>query len=257
MSVSFCLCLQDVRSHPESSAILEEFRKGFFQDPSFAKVWHNYGFDRHALQSMGVVCDGFGGDTMHMARMHDASRKYGGGYSLEGLSGDKRTVMTDDVRSYLEIASTSVSAAAGAASAAGGAVSSAGGSASAPGAARAPDNSAPQVKIGMKERFGVAKPKRDGTAGKVLTLPPMLELQLTAAPLPNATRYEWIHYAALDAQATWNLREALHWHLQRTPARMDTELGRRLSLCGQLPHGSGIARESATPTSYASKNPGT
>ena len=67
--------------------ILEAFR-GFFKDEGAKKVWHNYGFDRHVLENMGLECGGFGGDTMHMARLWDASRKYSGGYSLGGLSGE-------------------------------------------------------------------------------------------------------------------------------------------------------------------------
>lgn len=34
---------------------------------------------------MGIDCKGFGGDTMHMARLWNSSRK-GKGYSLESLS---------------------------------------------------------------------------------------------------------------------------------------------------------------------------
>jgi DNA polymerase-1 len=57
--------------------------------PAF-QVWHNYGFDRHVLKNMGVSCGGFAADTLHMARLHDASRKLRGGYSLEALSSDKK-----------------------------------------------------------------------------------------------------------------------------------------------------------------------
>ena len=57
-------------------------------------MWHNYGFDRHVMANMGVECRGFAADTMHMARLHDASRKLRGGYSLEGLSSDKKVRQT-------------------------------------------------------------------------------------------------------------------------------------------------------------------
>jgi hypothetical protein len=33
---------------------------------------------------------GFAGDTLHMSRLHDASRKTRGGYGLEALSSDKQ-----------------------------------------------------------------------------------------------------------------------------------------------------------------------
>lgn len=33
------------------------------------QVWHNYGFDRHVLWNHKINVQGFGGDTMHMARL--------------------------------------------------------------------------------------------------------------------------------------------------------------------------------------------
>ena len=66
--------------------LLDAFRP-YFEDANVLKVWHNYGFDRHALGNHGINVQGFGGDTMHMARLWDASRLFGkGGYSLEGLT---------------------------------------------------------------------------------------------------------------------------------------------------------------------------
>ena len=50
------------------------------------QVWHNYAFDRHVLYNHMVDVQGFGGDTMHMARLWDASRKTKGGYSLSVLT---------------------------------------------------------------------------------------------------------------------------------------------------------------------------
>jgi V8-like Glu-specific endopeptidase len=61
------------------------------------QVWHNYGFDRHVLANMGIHCAGFGGDTLHMARLHDASRKLQGGYSLESLSSDQQVAVLGGV----------------------------------------------------------------------------------------------------------------------------------------------------------------
>jgi len=74
----------------DSAGVLYEFKE-WFEDPSHLKVWHNYGFDRHILWNEGIDCRGFGGDTMHMARLQDTSRaKYGAGkgYSLEALTDD-------------------------------------------------------------------------------------------------------------------------------------------------------------------------
>lgn len=82
-------------------------------------------------------------------------------------------------------------------------------------------------KRSMKELFGVNLPKRNGGHSKVAVLPPILEIHTN-----ELTKHEWIHYSALDAQATWNLREVLHYHLQRTPARMDKYLSDKLDPAG-------------------------
>jgi len=66
-------------------------------------VWHNVSFDRHVVWNHGIEVKGFGGDTMHMARLWDAARspKWGGrGYGLEALSdelveGPKKTSMKE------------------------------------------------------------------------------------------------------------------------------------------------------------------
>jgi len=72
----------------DAHGILQEF-KPWMEDERFKKIWHNYGFDRHVMWNEGIDCRGFGGDTMHMARLQDTSRlKNGGGYSLEALTGE-------------------------------------------------------------------------------------------------------------------------------------------------------------------------
>ena len=70
--------------------IWEVFRE-FLEAPDMKKAWHNYSFDRHVLGNVWaggrpIRSAGFHADTMHMARLWDASRK-GKGYSLEALSG--------------------------------------------------------------------------------------------------------------------------------------------------------------------------
>lgn len=70
----------------EAAQILDIFRP-FFESNCHLKVWHNYSFDRHVLERMGIKISGFGGDTMHMARLWDSSRTTKGGYSLEVLTG--------------------------------------------------------------------------------------------------------------------------------------------------------------------------
>ena len=47
--------------------------KDYLQDPFYKKIWHNYGYDRHIFYNHGIDVKGFGGDTMHMARLADAS----------------------------------------------------------------------------------------------------------------------------------------------------------------------------------------
>jgi hypothetical protein len=79
----------DIWSDPDASAIIDEFRL-FFEDPRVQKVWHNYGFDRHVLQRLGFRMRGFGGDTLHMARLWDASRKGSETYALDSLSRDSK-----------------------------------------------------------------------------------------------------------------------------------------------------------------------
>ncbi|CAM9558280.1 unnamed protein product [Pylaiella littoralis] len=86
----------------EADGTLEEFQR-FFESEKHKKVWHNYGFDRHVMfnspdkrEEQKINCLGFGGDTMHMARLWDTSMEKAAGstgFSLEALSstllGDK------------------------------------------------------------------------------------------------------------------------------------------------------------------------
>lgn len=64
-------------------------------------------------------------------------------------------------------------------------------------------------KRGMKKIFGKAKLKKDGTPGKTVILPPIDEIQTDPEQ-----RETWIEYSALDAQATWFLRESLEAKLR-------------------------------------------
>eukprot|EP01082_Thalassiosira_pseudonana_P008832 g7700.t1 g7700 contig26:83324-86755(+) len=68
----------------DAKDLLQEF-KPWLEDAKVMKVWHNYGFDRHVLFNEGINVLGFGGDTMHMARLSDTSRMK---YSLESLTED-------------------------------------------------------------------------------------------------------------------------------------------------------------------------
>ena len=99
-------CPSSTIQHPESSLLVyaQELEgiwtafRPFFERPQPAspdqpapaaikKVWHNYSFDRHVMGNAGLQCQGFEGDTMHMARLWNSSRKGKVNYSLESLSG--------------------------------------------------------------------------------------------------------------------------------------------------------------------------
>ncbi|KAM9986691.1 hypothetical protein ACTFIY_011098 [Dictyostelium cf. discoideum] len=75
----------DVMDDIKGDEILQVFKE-YFEDESILKVWHNYAFDRHIFYNHGINVKGFGGDTLHMARLWNASRMNSGGYSLEALS---------------------------------------------------------------------------------------------------------------------------------------------------------------------------
>ena len=62
-----------IDNYADAKDIILEFKE-YFEDPEFLKCWHNYGYDRHILYNHGIDCKGFGGDTMHMARLVDPSR---------------------------------------------------------------------------------------------------------------------------------------------------------------------------------------
>ena len=54
----------------ESENLIQEFKE-YFENEKIKKVWHNYSFDRHILYNHLIDAKGFGGDTMHMARLWD------------------------------------------------------------------------------------------------------------------------------------------------------------------------------------------
>ena len=111
--------------------------KVWLEDATQKKVWHNYSFDRHVLMMHDIDAQGFAGDTMHMARMWDSSRKTKGGYSLAALS----ETMLDN------------------------------------------------PKVSMKELFGVAKTRKDGTPSKIKDLPPIHLLQRSRQHRPDFVTY--------------------------------------------------------------------
>ncbi|CAA0813954.1 DNA polymerase I B- chloroplastic/mitochondrial [Striga hermonthica] len=146
----------------------------FFEDPTIKKVWHNYSFDNHVIENYGLKVSGFYADTMHMARLWNSSRRMEGGYSLEALTGD-RTVMKD---------------------------------------AKSGHDLMDVGKVSVKTIFGKKKMKKDGSEGKLVTIPPVEELQRTERKL-------WICYSALDSISTLRLYESLEKKLMREPWSVD------------------------------------
>jgi hypothetical protein len=47
----------------ESEGLLQLF-KDWFEDETYKKVWHNYGFDRHVMFNEGINCRGFAGTIL-------------------------------------------------------------------------------------------------------------------------------------------------------------------------------------------------
>ena len=137
----------------DAHGILQEF-KPWMEDERFKKIWHNYGFDRHVMWNEGIDCRGFGGDTMHMARLQDTSRMKngGGGYSLEALTSELLNMR----------------------------------------------------KRPMKEIFGVARIKKDGSPGSLVDVPPIEVLQRDPE-----FRKNFIAYSCYDAVGTWELHQRL------------------------------------------------
>ncbi|KAL0320784.1 UNVERIFIED_CONTAM: DNA polymerase I A, chloroplastic/mitochondrial [Sesamum radiatum] len=146
----------------------------FFEDPNIKKVWHNYSFDNHVIENYGLKVSGFYADTMHMARLWNSSRRTEGGYSLEALTGDSQ-IMSD--------------------------------------AKRGPGEKV-IGKVSMKNIFGRKKLKKDGSEGKLITIPPVEELQ-------RVERKLWICYSALDSISTLRLYESLEKKLRKTPWSVD------------------------------------
>lgn len=109
-----------------------------------------------------------------MARLWNSSRRTEGGYSLEALTGDQRVISDAELGNEKELIG----------------------------------------KVSMKTIFGRNKVKKDGSEGKMTTIPPVEELQ-------REERELWICYSALDAMSTLRLFESLKRKLQRMSWRFD------------------------------------
>ena len=199
----------DESRQEEAKAIIEAFRP-FFESPAHTKVWHNYSFDRHVMEQLGISMKGFDGDTMHMARLWDSSRTGGrGGYSLEALSCKfflKKKIELKIFKYFSHFFFEFLNAA----------DEYLMGPTSTTTTPNGGEESSIRGKISMKKLFGRRNVKKDGTEGKLTVLPPVHELQSS-----EDTKWLWIDYSAYDAKATWDLYQALKAQLRQMPAHLD------------------------------------
>ena len=148
--------------------------KPYFESPDAKKVWHNYSFDRHVIENHGGIK--LAGFAADTMHM---ARLWNSNRKLEG--GYSLEALTSDPKVMSE---------------AGEMLSEAG-------------EELIRSKRGMKKIFGKPKIKKDGTPGKTIELPPIDQIQNDPEQ-----RETWIEYSALDAQATWFLRESLEAKLR-------------------------------------------
>jgi DNA polymerase-1 len=73
-----------IDNYADAEGTINEFKE-YLEDPKYKKCFHNYGYDRHIFFNHGINVMGFGGDTMHMARLVDPS-KLPNSYGLSVLS---------------------------------------------------------------------------------------------------------------------------------------------------------------------------
>lgn len=168
--------------------------KEYLEDPNYLKVFHNYGYDRHIFFNHGIDVKGFGGDTMHMARLVDPSR-LPNQYGLAALSelmekdiGEVRDKIIDQMRQDYN------------------------------GKPECEDklktlnlyesHSEKIKKINIKETFGFYKQLKDGTEGKILMFPDIEEMHTDERHVES-----WVDYSTFDAEITYFLRETLSYHL--------------------------------------------
>ncbi len=167
--------------------------KEYFENKNYLKVWHNYGFDRHIFYNHRINVQGFGGDTLHMARMYDTS-KLPNEFSLNKLSEIYHDELIKMRKFYLDYYRKVYS-----------------------------DN--PTIlnrlkvyeeynggflkKTDMKHIFRYKKVLANGEEGKSWVMPETDELHTNPKYIKN-----WIKYSVMDAEVTYYLRDAMQIFLQ-------------------------------------------
>jgi DNA polymerase-1 len=181
-----------IDNYADSQGVIEEF-KDYFEDSTYLKVWHNYGFDRHIFHNHGIDVKGFGGDTLHMARMFDTS-KLPNEFSLQKLSEiyhDELIKMRMHYLNYFKKFYSNNSK-----------------------ILEMMDiyekfNNGALKKIDMKTLFRYKKTLANGEEGKLFIMPDIEELHTN----PKFVK-DWITYSVLDAEVTYYLRDMLQQQLQ-------------------------------------------
>ena len=184
-----------IDNYADASGIIMEFKQ-YLEDPAYLKCFHNYGYDRHIFFNHGIDVKGFGGDTMHMARLADPS-KLPNQYGLSALSeimakdiGETRSQILKHMRETYQ---------------------------------KEPEkyrdrlqtldlferNSEKTQKIDIKETFGFYKELKDGTQGKILVFPDIEEMHTDPKHVTS-----WVDYSTFDAEITYFLRETLAKQLE-------------------------------------------
>lgn len=175
--------------------------KEYFESPKYLKSWFNYGFDRHMFYNHGIDVKGFAGDAMHMARLADPSRSPNA-YSLANLTQHysreimsakfkivdnlkKRTDLTESQKKCLDMYIKEFL-----------------------------QESAAKIK--MKNLFSKQRVLKNGELGKSFYTPKVEELHTSEADIN-----QWVHYAVLDAESTFYLREALVRELMRFTVKFE------------------------------------
>ncbi|CAG9313419.1 unnamed protein product [Blepharisma stoltei] len=187
-----------IDNYAEANGIIEEF-KPYFENPDYYKVWHNYGFDRHIFYNHGINVLGFGGDTMHMARLANPSRGPKE-YSLARCTHNYSQLMTKVKNKLIkdlinfntkdpEVLKTIKEYTA---------------------------NTKMRVKKTMDELFAYQKPLKSGGLSKLLVTPEVEELHTTPQYIEK-----WVDYSTLDAELTFYLREALVTELSSFPLKSE------------------------------------
>ena len=162
--------------------------KDYMESETNLKCWHNYGFDRHILYNHGINTKGFGGDTMHMARLADPSR-LAFEYSLSHLSKIYDVKITETKRKLIEHLTEEYKN----------------------------DEAHLQslkhyqtlfqsknYKTDLVTLFGTQRKLKNGGTAKVTTFPKLEEIHCDPSKINM-----WVEYSSFDAEITYFLRETL------------------------------------------------